>query len=167
MRTLTHAASESNEQLSLIVPDGWRDAIDGDMLLLSRGEKGTGALQLSLAPHLYDASLEPGDLGEMASYFATDAADVHAGRERTWKAEGGQVVCGSAGAKRGDWFVHCFVLKQGTRMAFGTYVCREADSPGELLTVERMLRSLELQEVRAETQPAEAAPVALALPNES
>ena len=149
MRTIVHSLPMSAEQLSLRVPEGWRESFDEDLLVLSRPDSGTGALQVSLAPHLDDADFKAGDLAQMASYFATEGADAPAGPVRTWDVhtEDGEVLrCGTAGSSRGEWFIQCFVLRRGDKTAFATYVCRTADSPGELELVEQMLRTLQIHE---------------------
>jgi hypothetical protein len=142
MKTLLHPCIEGAESFEVSVPEEWRESVDGELLVLSRGERGVGAVQISFAPHLYRTGMQPAQLAEVVEHFAAKGANGPLFDRRTWRGLVPEVIGASAGAMQGDWCVHCFAILHGSSLVFATYVCRGADAPGELDAAQAILRTL-------------------------
>jgi hypothetical protein len=150
MKTLLHPCIEGADSFEISVPEEWRESVDGDMLVLSRGERGLGALQISFAPHLYRPGMHQAQLAEVAEHFAAKGATGPVFDRRTWRGLQPEVIGASAGATQGEWSVHCFAILHGPSLVFATYVCRSADAPGELDAAQAILRTATVRATAAE-----------------
>jgi hypothetical protein len=142
MKTVLHPCIEGADSFEVTIPEEWRESVDGEMLVLSRGERGVGAVQISFAPHLYRPAMQQAQLAELAEHFAAKGATGSVFDRRTWRGLVPEVIGASAGAMQGDWCVHCFAILHGTALVFATYVCRGADAPGELDAAQAILRTV-------------------------
>jgi hypothetical protein len=142
MKMLLHPCIEGAESFEVTVPEDWRESVDGELLVLSRGERGVGAVQISFAPHLYRSGMQQAQLAEVAEHFVAKGATGPVFDRRNWRGLQPEVVGASAGAMQGDWCVHCFVILHGSSLVFATYVCRSADAPGELDAAQAILRTV-------------------------
>jgi hypothetical protein len=142
MKTLLHPCIAGAESFEVTVPDEWRESIEGEFLVLTRGEQGLGTIQISLAPRFYRAGMQLPDLVELADHSAAQGAHGELFERRTWRGTHGNVIAASAGAMHGDWCVHSFAILQGASLVFATYVCRAADAPGELELAQTLLRTV-------------------------
>ncbi|HEX4622227.1 MAG TPA: hypothetical protein VH208_11730 [Myxococcaceae bacterium] len=142
MKTVLHPCIEGADSFEVTLPEEWRESVDGEMLVLSRGERGVGAVQISFAPHLYRAGMQQRQLAELAEHFAAKGATGPVFDRRSWRGLVPEVIGASAGAMQGDWCVHCFALLHRASLVFATYVCRGADVPGELDAAQAILRTV-------------------------
>jgi len=159
MRTISHAPAPELPCLEITVPEGWKESFEDDLLTLTRGERGVGALQVSLAPHLYEPDILPPKMVSLAEQFAAQGADGPVVGQRVWRrtaartstAPRQEVIAATAGAPRGEWFVQCFIIRQGESIAFATYVCRAADRPAEIDAAEQILQTIEIRPPQAKS----------------
>jgi len=142
MKTLLHPCIAGAESFEVTVPAEWTQSTEGEFLVLTRGEKGLGTIQISLAPHFYRPGMKQQHLVELADQAAAKGAKSPIFERRTWRGRKDGVVAASAGALHGDWCVHSFAILDGDCLVFATYVCRAADAPGELDAAEGLLRTV-------------------------